>query len=158
MESEDKVASMEYGRPYADTFFHSFDAKHRVTFPQPWRGEGYENQLYVATSRRGCLLVYPGSFVARLQRRASETPINDEPRRQQYANFFGQMQNMTWDKQGRVMVKEEKLKFAQIRNKAVLSGAGDHVEIWAEEIWRTRQAKAAEKPLTFEDTASALGM
>jgi DNA-binding transcriptional regulator/RsmH inhibitor MraZ len=65
---------------------------------------------------------------------------------------------MTWDKQGRVMVKEEKLKFARIKSKAVLRGAGDHVEIWAEEAWRAKQSEAAEKPLTFEDTASALGM
>jgi DNA-binding transcriptional regulator/RsmH inhibitor MraZ len=129
-----------------------------VTFPQPWRGEGYEQQLYVATSRRGCLLVYPGSYVAQLQRKAGETPIGDEAKRQQFANFFGQLQNMTWDKQGRVMVKDEKLKFAQIKSKAVLRGAGDHVEIWAEEVWREKQAKTAEQPLTFEDTASALGM
>ena len=77
---------------------------------------------------------------------------------QQFANFFGQLQNMTWDKQGRVMIKEEKLKFARIKSKAVLRGAGDHVEIWAEELWDDKRARAAEKPLTFEDTASALGM
>ena len=149
---------MEYPRPYADTFFHAFDSKHRVTFPQPWRSEGYENQLYVVASRRGCLLVYPGSCIARLQKKAGETPIGDQTRREQFANFFGQLQNMTWDGQGRVMVKEEKLNFARIKRKAVLRGAGDHVEIWAEEVWEIKQADAAEKPLTFEDTASALGM
>lgn len=158
METGHKSASMEYSRPYADTFFHAFDSKHRVTFPQPWRAEGYESQLYVAASRRGCLLVYPGSCIAQLQKKASETPVGDEARREQFANFFGQLQNMTWDKQGRVMVKEEKLNFARIKNKAVLRGAGDHVEIWSEEVWKTKLAEAAEKPLTFEDTASALGM
>jgi MraZ protein len=158
MDSGDKSASMSYARPYADTFFHAFDSKHRITFPQPWRGEGYESQLYVANSRQGCLLVYPGSFIARLQEKASQTPVGDEDRRQQFANFFGQLQNMTWDKQGRVMIKEEKLKFARIKSKAVLRGAGDHVEIWAEELWNDKRARAAEKPLTFEDTASALGM
>lgn len=149
---------MEYPRPYADTFFHAFDSKHRVTFPQPWRAEGYEDQLYVAASRRGCLLVYPGSCIARLQEKANQTPMSDEARREQLANFFGQLQNMSWDKQGRVMVKEEKLNFARIKSKAVLRGAGDHVEIWAEDVWKTKQAEAAKKPLTFEDTASALGM
>ncbi len=158
MTGEYQHTGMSYPRPYADTFFHAFDSKHRVTFPQPWREEGYESQLYVATSRQGCLLVYPATFIARLQEKASQTPVADETRRQQYANFFGQLQNMTWDKQGRVMVKEEKLKFAQIKSKAVLRGAGDHVEIWAEELWRSKQAKAAGQTLTFEDTASALGL
>ena len=158
MEKEHITQSMEYPRPYADTFFHAFDSKHRVTFPQPWRAEGYESQLYVAASRRGCLLVYPGSCIAQLQEKANQTPMSDEARREQLANFFGQLQNMSWDKQGRVMVKEEKLNFAGIKSKAVLRGAGNHVEIWAEEAWKSRQADAAKKPLTFEDTASALGM
>ncbi|MBV9463528.1 MAG: division/cell wall cluster transcriptional repressor MraZ [Verrucomicrobiae bacterium] len=149
---------MEVPKLYADTFFHAFDAKHRITFPQPWREDGYEGHLFVANSKRGCLLVYPGSRIALLQAKASEVPIGDETRRQQFANFFGQLQNLSWDKQGRVMIKEEKLKFAGIKNKAVLRGAGDHVEIWSEEAWKAKQAKAAEQPMTFEDTAAALGM
>jgi MraZ protein len=114
---------------YVDTFEHSFDDKGRVSFPAEWREAPYESVLFVFPSERGCLRLYPQSWMSDLQQRAMDrgTPAEQRAKMRELA---GLAQRVEVDGHGRIKVKSELLKHAGVKSAAVFAGSIDFVELW----------------------------
>lgn len=68
---------------YTSTFEHTFDAKGRVTVPAVWRRENHEKSLHVfPSSKPGCILVYPESWMAQRFEEMSGLKSGDPQRKQ----------------------------------------------------------------------------
>lgn len=53
--------------------------------------------------------------------------------------LLGQAYELTPDEQGRVIIPEKLVKFAQITEEVVFLGLGDRVEVWDSEQWKERE-------------------
>lgn len=139
---------------YTSTFEHLFDAKGRVTVPSAWRRENHEKSLHIfPSSQPGCLQVYPESWMAqRLEEMAGLK--RSDPQRKVFELFASIAQPAEFDEQGRIMVKEKMRQGAGLKKNVVLTGCGDHFEIWDGAAY----AKQPPVATTFEDAAAALGL
>ena len=139
---------------YTDTFGHAFDAKGRITVPSEWRGESFEGRLFVLPSaERGCLRVYPESWLGRLQEQVSMLKDAD-PQRRQVEILASLAQSATFDQQGRIMVKEKLRQGAGLKKEAVLVGRLDHFQVWEKGAWDAKKTT----PTTVEEALSAMGL
>lgn len=109
---------------------HTLDAKNRVFFPAKYREElGAPIVITVSTDR--CLAAYSltewTAFVDKLKS-LPKTQVKDITR-----FFCGNAVKCVPDGQGRVLLSDSLVQFAEIKTNITFIGCGDRVELWASE-------------------------
>jgi MraZ protein len=147
---------MTYPQAYTDTFVHAFDEKGRITVPKEWRGGGFEDVLHVIPSAKGCLMVFPASYLGRKLAELAEAKVpRADPRRQALEQLASSIQAVGLDPQHRMAVKEKFRREAGLKKEAVLAGMFDHFEVWAPAEWKKRREGAE---MVFEDADKLVGL
>ena len=120
------------------TFHRSLDEKLRFAIPRPLRdaiGSEGNTALYVAPGIDGSLELYGEQAFARLAAQLEAGPRNDREVRAFNRLFYGQVQRVELDKQGRVRLPAELAQLALLDKDIVLIGVRDHIEIWNLQRW-----------------------
>jgi MraZ protein len=116
-------------------YLHIFDTKNRISIPSKFR----KNLGHVVVVTRGldhCLYVYSRkAWEKEAQKYAAE--VNGSAARRGLARLFlaGSFEAEV-DKSGRVLIPENLKSFASIKERAVIAGVADRVEIWEEAAWK----------------------
>ena len=127
---------------YFGNYEHTIDDKGRLFVPAKLR-EKLGETFIVTRHTRPFLLVYDMEAWENLARKISELP---ETRTEQIRHFlFPNAQEVTPDKQGRIMLEPLLKQYAGFEKSATFLGVGNRVEIWSTERWKQEQEK--------EDTA-----
>ena len=127
---------------YFGNYEHTIDDKGRLFVPAKLR-EKLGETFIVTRHTRPFLLVYDMEAWENLARKISELP---ETRTEQIRHFlFPNAQEVTPDKQGRIMLEPLLKQYAGFDKSATFLGVGNRVEIWSTERWKQEQEK--------EDTA-----
>ena len=116
-------------------FTHSLDGKGRVVLPARFR-DGLAEA--VATSHRDtCLALWTPEEFRNQAKVMGDRLRGDAGDRSMARVFFASAQEVTPDRQGRVMIAPNLRELARIRLDAevVVTGVGAYVEIWDAEIW-----------------------
>jgi len=114
----------------------SFTAPGRVVLPKKLR-EAINNDTVVLTKgANNCLSGYePGTW-----EKATETlmnnPLTDETNLDKKRFLFSATSYVEIDDQGRFVIPRVLLQFADLQEKAVIIGVGDHFEIWNDRQWQ----------------------
>jgi MraZ protein len=137
---------------YTDSFAHSFDTKGRITVPSEWREEHFEKTLYVFPSQEKCVRVYPASWLGRLQEDVSRLKSAD-PHRKAVEDLAMTAQSVTFDGQGRIMVKEKLREGAGLKKDAMMVGRLDHFQIWDKTTFEEKSVAS----LNVEGVLDAIG-
>ncbi|MGH8913570.1 MAG: division/cell wall cluster transcriptional repressor MraZ [Acidimicrobiia bacterium] len=129
--------SDENGRRRAEVFlgeyFHSLDEKGRVVMPSGFRRR-LEDGCVLAKGQDGQLLLFPPDEFEARAAEVRERPQNRNGRRFSRTVFSGaDLQSV--DKSGRVLIKPELRKFAELNlaTEVAVIGVYDHVELWNKE-------------------------
>jgi MraZ protein len=120
------------------TFHRSLDEKLRFAIPRPLRdaiGPDENATLYIAPGTDGSLEVYSEQAFTRLAAQLEAGPRNDREVRAFNRLFYGQVQRVELDKQGRVRLPAELAQLASLDKDIVLVGVRDHIEIWNFQRW-----------------------
>lgn len=120
------------------TFHRTLDDKSRFAIPRPLRdalGPGEIATLYLAPGTDGSLEVYSEEAFERLAARLANGPSNDREVRAFNRLFYGQVQRIELDKQGRARLPAELAQLASLGKDVVLVGVRDHIEIWDLKRW-----------------------
>ncbi len=117
---------------FVSNFTHSLDPKKRLTIPSQWRAQvGNPKSLYVLPDvRHRCLCVFPSGEIAYRLRKMRDYPMGDDKARRFARALASQSDLVAWDSQGRIRIKDDLLKFANLVDQVVLLGAFDRFEIW----------------------------
>lgn len=113
---------------------HSLDSKGRVVLPAKFRGH-LSDRAYISQAQRCLALWLPEAFdetVARLLERVREGDM--EPNA--YSGFLANAEEVSPDKQGRILLPERLRDFAGLRDDVMLLGQDNHVAIWDAERWK----------------------
>ncbi len=124
---------------------HSLDIKGRVVLPARFRDQLTE--AVVTSHRDTCLALWtPEEFTE--QAKAMRERLKGDGRARSLARvFFASAQEVTPDRQGRVMLPPNLRELARLKpeSEVVVTGVGAYVEIWDADVWSSqREAGVAE--------------
>ena len=136
---------------------HTIDEKGRLIIPAKFRNDLGEN-VVICKGLEGCLFVYSqeewNKFVAELE----TLPRMNKDARIFKRYFFGSANELTYDKQGRVLVPPSLRKDAGLEKEVTLVGVQDRVEIWDKDLWEERSEVSEEELDAIADRMESIGI
>lgn len=130
------------GRGLIGTRSNKMDNKGRVAVPAKWRDQLGE-EIVVTPGAENCLYVYSSESFDAMLAAIENTPfLSNADIRQTKRKVFSESEEMTLDKQGRILLTMEHRKYADLQDdsEVLFKGVGDHLEIWKPEKWEEYDA------------------
>ena len=120
---------------YKGQFLVAVDNKGRVAIPAKLRSRSGESTDFVLTKGlEGCLALYPSTewkkIVDSMSSKMSNLPFTPEKYRFYERDLYGNAEDVTPDKQGRILIPDRLLKLAKIDREARVVGVAARIEIW----------------------------
>lgn len=121
-------------------YLHTFDSKNRISVPSKFRKD-LGRVVVVTRGLDHCLYVYSRKTWEK-EARSYAAEVNGNAARRGLARLFlaGSFETPV-DRTGRVLVPEHLKSFASIKERAVIAGVFERVEIWEESAWNTYTAE-----------------
>lgn len=113
---------------------HSLDEKGRMSVPAKFRDE-LAKGLILTRGLDGCLWLYTETEWEKIAEQTSQLPITQKKARSFGRFLLSGAMDLKLDKIGRVIVPKYLADYAGIKNKVVVIGMRDRLEIWAEDKW-----------------------
>lgn len=113
---------------------HAIDAKNRMIIPSKLR-EGLGNSFVITKGLDGCLYAYPMEEWKKLEEKLKALPLTSKDARAFVRFFFSGAAEIEIDKQGRALVPQNLIEYAQILKDIVSIGVSTRIEIWSKEKW-----------------------
>jgi len=141
---------------FAGEFRHAIDAKNRVTIPARWRSGEVDEFFAVPNQENGSLMVMPVAVTHEVAARAKSDPRFTPQDVQRFIRqFYSRAQNLTTDKQGRIVLPEEHCRQLGLKGEVVLVGSHSRFEVWSPEAW---QKVSEEDAPTFHHMLGVIGI
>jgi len=121
-------------------YSHTVDQKGRMAVPSKFRRELRDGAV-VTRGVDKCLFVYTREEWRALAEKLSNLPISD-PKARAFARLMlaGAM-DVSFDRQGRILLPKYLQDYAGIRKKAVVAGLYSRLEVWDETKWQNYKKK-----------------
>lgn len=113
-------------------YHHSVDDKSRLVLPSKFR-DGLGDAFIITRGLEGCLFVYPIKEWDLIINNLKELPFTKKDHRAFMRFFLSGAEELSFDKQGRILIPNQLLSYANLTNKCVVIGVNDRLEIWAED-------------------------
>ena len=131
-------------------YLHIFDSKNRISLPSKFRKD-LGRVVVVTRGLDHCLYVYSRKAWEK-EARTYASEVNGSAARRGLARLFlAGSSEAEVDRSGRVLIPEHLKSFASIREKAVIAGVADRVEIWEEHAWKKYTADIERNANTFAE-------
>ncbi|MCI5675329.1 MAG: division/cell wall cluster transcriptional repressor MraZ [Ezakiella sp.] len=134
-------------------FNHNIDEKGRLTIPSKMRHELGENFI-ITKGLDGCLFAYSINEWANFEDKLSVLPSGRKETREIQRFFFSGASDVSFDKQGRVLIPQNLRDHAGLSKEVVIAGVSKRLEIWDKEKWDNLD-EDSEK--SIEDIAEEFG-
>ena len=136
---------------FVSTFTHRIDAKGRVSIPAPFRAilerDGYSHGgVYCYPSLDAPALDAGGERLAqKIDGLLSGLPDYSDERDELSVALYGEVQVLTIDGDGRIVLPESLRKHASLSSQVTFVGLGEKFQMWQPERFEERRAAAREK-------------
>ena len=132
---------------------HSIDTKGRVTVPARFR-EVLGDSFVITRGFEGCLSAYPMERWDRIEKNLMALSLTNAAGRKLTRLFLGNAIECEVDKKGRILIPQPLRNAAGITRDVVLTGLGDHIEVWDSEAWNKVNGADALENLSAEELKS----
>ncbi|MFH1413160.1 MAG: division/cell wall cluster transcriptional repressor MraZ [bacterium] len=113
---------------------HSIDQKGRLAIPFKFRAL-LKKGCIVTKGLDNCLFLYTKQQWNRMAEKMSRLPFNKANDRAMARHFLAGAMEVGFDKQGRITLPEYLRIFAELKNKVIIAGLYDRLEIWNQTAW-----------------------
>ncbi len=137
-------------------YTHNLDDKGRLTIPAKYRADLAEGLVATRGPKRQIVL-YPLSEWHALTERVDALPKLGEQASNIRRLLYAFAEDLTMDKQGRIIVPPRLREYAQINNEVTIVGLNTYIELWAPERWREIESQFEDGSFT-EDYFATLGI
>ena len=127
-------------------YVHTLDDKKRISLPAKFRKE-IGRKVVVTNGLDRCLFLYTGKRWGKLAEKLSELPMGHADTRSFNRFMLAGAVELDVDALGRILIPDFLKKFAGLKQRIVIAGIHDRIEIWDETTWsdyRNRVAKDAD--------------
>lgn len=121
-------------------YLHTFDSKNRISLPSKFR-RSLGRVVVVTRGLDRCLYVFSRKSWEKEARVYAAGASGNAARRGLARLFLAGSFEAEVDRTGRVLIPENLKSFASIKEKAVIAGVAERVEIWEEKAWKTYTAE-----------------
>jgi MraZ protein len=115
-------------------YAHALDAKNRMIIPSKFREELGE-KFILTKGLDGCLYAYPHNEWAILEDKLKKLPLTSKDARAFVRFMFSGANECEIDKQGRTLIPQNLIEYANIKKEIVSIGVSNRIEIWSKESW-----------------------
>jgi MraZ protein len=119
-------------------FSHTLDPKGRLTIPAKFRDRLDAGLVVTRSPMDRCLLLFPMPEWEQVAAKVSALPLADPRSAQLRRAFFSAAEDLTPDKQGRILVSQRLRDLAQIESEVVVAGVNTFVELWRPDLWQEK--------------------
>lgn len=135
---------------FVSTFTNKIDAKGRVSIPAPFRAvlerDAYPGGIYCYPSLDAPALDAGGQRLAhKIDALLERLPPYSEERDELSVALLGDVQVLSIDGDGRIILPEDLRKHAGLQNRVAFVGLGDKFQLWEPERFEERRKAAREK-------------
>ena len=117
-------------------YAHNIDVKGRLIMPAKFR-EQLGEHFVVTRGLDKCLFVYPMSEWEILAAKLRELPLTKKDARAFSRFFLSGAVECELDKQGRINLPQNLLKYSLIEKETTIVGVSSRIEIWSQSEWET---------------------
>ena len=117
-------------------YLHSIDEKGRLAIPYRIRKFLRGGAVVCRGIIDKCLFLYPKEEWEKLAGKLSQLPLSDPRARAFTRLIFSGAVEVSFDRQGRILLPAFLRQYAGIKNQVVISGVYNRVEIWDEKAWQ----------------------
>lgn len=117
---------------------HNLDDKGRLTIPSRFRELLLSADAYIVQGFDQNLIIAPAATFETWVRHLDEESLTDPSARLLRRMFFATATQVEFDKVGRILIPQFLRQSAGLVSEAVITGNGDHFEIWTPEIWNSQ--------------------
>ena len=121
---------------FLGSYTPSFDLKsRRIALPKKIRDHLATSEIILSYGFEKCIFGFDIQAWGKESQKQLAGSLTDRSSRSLRRLFFSTAERIELDDQGRFVIPGYLLDYAQIK-KPIIIGAGDHFEIWDEEIWQ----------------------
>ncbi|MBC8062267.1 MAG: division/cell wall cluster transcriptional repressor MraZ [Clostridiaceae bacterium] len=117
-------------------YAHALDNKNRIIIPSKFR-EGLGENFVLTKGLDGCLYAYPMPEWMILEEKLKKLPLTSKDARAFVRFFFSGANEIEVDKQGRALIPQNLLEYANLEKEIVSIGVSTRIEIWGKDKWKT---------------------
>jgi MraZ protein len=119
---------------FLSEYRHNIDAKGRLSIPAEMRNECGE-VVYVTKGNDGCLSVYTEQGWLHYYEEIIQLSQKKAKARKYIRTITSKVKKCEFDKLGRINIPLNLRELAHLEKECVITGAGDHIEIWNSTLW-----------------------
>lgn len=118
---------------FLGSYYYTIDEKGRIVIPNKLRAD-LGNEFIMTCDLDGCLSLYPKDSWNNIITKYKQLPNVKNART--YLRFvLSSASACQLDKQGRLSINSNLVKYAGIQKECIIMGVDDHLEIWSKERW-----------------------
>jgi len=136
---------------------HTLDDKNRLSLPAKFR-KAIGSQVIVTHGLENCLFVYTLSEWKKFSEKLSLLSMGQKGARDFSRFLLAGAEEVSVDSTGRILLPEFLRKFAGIKQKVIIAGLHNRLEIWDEKIWKTYQLSLEKRAETVAEKLGEIGM
>lgn len=137
-------------------FEHSIDRKGRLILPAKFREVAksqFVEKFYVTRGLDKCLFMFSEEEWRSQENKFKSMSFTKQQPRVFNRMFFSGAIDVTFDKQGRILLPQYLKDFAEIKKDVMIVGVSSRIEIWAKNLWQDFYANNRQ---SFEEIAEKL--
>jgi len=116
---------------FLGSYITYFTGKNRLVLSKKFRQElDNDTYFYLIQGQDGEIWGFKRSEWEKESATRLSLPISDPEGRKARRSFFGLAEECQLDSQGRFVISQELVDYAELSNEILMVGAGDHFEIW----------------------------
>lgn len=138
-------------------YTHNIDAKKRLAVPAKLRKEIGERAI-LTRGLDNCLFLYPLQEWQKLTEKLAQLPVGQGSTRSFSRLMLAGAVEVELDQLGRILVPDYLKSYADLKQRVVLTGVYNRLEIWDEERWTNYKAEIEKNTDMIAEKLGELGL
>lgn len=136
---------------------HTIDSKKRLAVPAKLRKEIGERAV-VTRGLDNCLFLYPMAEWSRLTEKLSQLPMGQQDTRSFLRLMLAGASEVELDQLGRILIPDYLKTYAGLKQRVVIAGVYNRLEIWDDEQWSAYKATVEKNTDMIAEKLGELGL